>query len=237
MNPDEPQTIQIQSDSQEQTMRLAASIARRLKPGDLVALEGPLGSGKTCFVRGLAAGLGIDPDQVSSPTFVICQEYTPPPESPESQEPPVPPEPTKAQTAFDGPVLTHIDAYRLAGPDDLASIGWDELIESAESIIALEWPSKVAGALPSKRIEIAFAHVDLTTRDLTINAPADLADRIRHLADPYPRRCKTCNKPIDSNDEYFPFCTNRCRLADLNQWFKGSYSVSRPIEEDDLYQE
>ena len=55
----------------DETETLAARLAPHLRPGDVVALAGPLGSGKTCFVRGLAAGLGLDPAQVSSPTFVI----------------------------------------------------------------------------------------------------------------------------------------------------------------------
>ena len=66
--------LTITTRGEDETCRLARRLAERLLPGDVVALIGPLGAGKTCFVRGLASGLGIDPAEVSSPTFVLCQE-------------------------------------------------------------------------------------------------------------------------------------------------------------------
>ncbi|MGZ6988638.1 MAG: tRNA (adenosine(37)-N6)-threonylcarbamoyltransferase complex ATPase subunit type 1 TsaE, partial [Thermoanaerobaculia bacterium] len=65
------------SASEEDTRRLGADLARRLSPGDVVLLEGELGAGKTAFVKGLAAGLGLDPDDVSSPSFALVHEYGP----------------------------------------------------------------------------------------------------------------------------------------------------------------
>src|SRR5688572_12984790 len=132
--------MSFQSSSEQQTIDLAAALAQRLIPGDIIALEGPLGSGKTCFVRGLARGLGIDPTQVSSPTFIIVHEY-------------------EAR-------LYHLDAYRLQGgtPEELESIGWTELLHAAAgrndenggaggtggAVIAIEWPSRIGLALPGK---------------------------------------------------------------------------------------
>ncbi|MCZ6836842.1 MAG: tRNA (adenosine(37)-N6)-threonylcarbamoyltransferase complex ATPase subunit type 1 TsaE [Planctomycetota bacterium] len=215
MNPDSTTTIQIQSNDERQTMSIAASIARHLRPGDFLALEGPLGSGKTCFVRGLAQGLGLDPDQVSSPTFVLRHEY-------EKDGDPA------------SPVLTHIDAYRLSSHEDLESIGWEELVKGDRSIVAIEWASRIAQAIPSNRIDVAFAHLDIDQRDLAISAPKDMMDRIEHLADTALARCTQCGQEVASNADTFPFCSKKCRLLDLGKWFRGDYRVSRLIEEDDI---
>ena len=222
MSPERPRTIQIQSDSAKETVAIAASIARRLRSGDVLALEGPLGAGKTCFVRGLALGMGIDPAAVSSPTFVIRHEY----EAPASG--------TGGGGGDDGVTLVHIDAYRLRSIDDLESIGWDELLESQDAIIAVEWAGRIADALPGRRIDVAFAHLGESSRDIALSAPAELADRISHLADTAPARCPTCGQEVAHDGETYPFCSKRCRMADLGRWFTGSYQVSRPVEEDDL---
>jgi tRNA threonylcarbamoyladenosine biosynthesis protein TsaE len=149
--------VTVHSQSEEQTMALAARIALVLRPGDIVTLEGPLGSGKTCFVRGLARGLGIDPSSVSSPTFIIRQEYV----------------------SSSGVILTHLDGYRLNGPEDLESIGWDELIESAASIVAIEWPSRFGEALAkSASLAVAFEHVSVTERELTFEIAGDALESI-----------------------------------------------------------
>lgn len=205
-------TVQIQTDSEQQTMALASSLARRLQGGDVVTLDGPLGSGKTCFVRGMAIGLGIDPGEVSSPTFVIRHEYAAP----------------------SGPSLTHLDAYRIHDPDELESIGWEELLQSSSTIIAIEWAGRITSALPAGTINVTFAHLGLTSRDLTLRTSGEKADRIEHLVDESPTRCRICGTIIAPEDLLFPFCSTRCRMVDLGQWFTGTYRVERPIEEDDL---
>ncbi len=145
----------------EATMRLAAELASRLVPGDLLALDGPLGSGKTCFVRGLAGGLGIDPREVSSPTFVLCHEYA----------------------GRDGLTLAHLDAYRLSGPEELETIGWDDLLAVPGTILAIEWPSRIASALEGRAvIEIIFEHVDDHTRRIEFRIPESLRDRLEGFA-------------------------------------------------------
>lgn len=132
-----------------ETMALAARLARDLRPGDLITLAGELGAGKTCFVRGLAEGLGLNPGHVSSPTFVMVQEYTP-------------------ETGF-GVTLVHVDAYRISSEDDLASIGWEDLCEG-NTIVALEWPERIASDLSDERIEIELEHIDDQTRRIVIHA-------------------------------------------------------------------
>lgn len=118
----------------EDTEAYACVFAERLEPGDVVALEGDLGAGKTCFVRGLAQGLGIDPSDVSSPTYVSMQRYG------------------------GGRVpLVHVDAWRMHGEADLDTIGWDEIVGSRDAVIAIEWPSRVLAALPARRIDVTLA--------------------------------------------------------------------------------
>ena len=118
-------TVRRTSPSEDETLRLAAALGEQLRGGELISLEGQLGSGKTCFVRGLAAGLGLDATEVCSPSFIICREYS------------------------DSRLkLVHVDAFRLKGPHDLDAIGWDELLESDDHVIVVEWPSRIREALP-----------------------------------------------------------------------------------------
>jgi tRNA threonylcarbamoyladenosine biosynthesis protein TsaE len=95
------------------TEALAARLAAGLRPGDLIALDGPLGAGKTAFVRGLATGLGVDPRVVKSPTFVLHHVYGAPPR------------------------LHHLDLYRLGPGAAIGLLDLDSLLESAPA--AVEW--------------------------------------------------------------------------------------------------
>ena len=226
----------LRSTSEQHTLAYAKAMAQRLQPGDIVALEGPLGSGKTHFVRGLAEGLGIDPARVSSPTFVICQEYAPAAAGKGKG---------KAPAADRSPMtLVHIDAYRLNGAEELETIGWHELLASDDVVLAVEWPSRLGEALPERHIAISFEHLGEHARFLTIATPAELADRV---PDPAPfekaagtahtpqrqHRCRTCGRAIDESVPTYPFCSDRCRLADLGRWFNESYRTTRPVEADD----
>ncbi len=147
-------TVERTSHSETQTLQLAACLARQLSAGDVVCLEGPLGSGKTCFVRGLATGLGLDPTAVNSPTFVIWQRYQ------------------ETQAALS---LVHLDAFRLGGPDDLDSVGWEELLETPNTVIAVEWPSRITAALPARRIDVVMTHVGQSTRRIAVDTPPEIA--------------------------------------------------------------
>ena len=219
--------VELTSESEEQTRRIATAMASHLQPGDVIALEGPLGSGKTCFVRGLAEGLGINPRSVSSPTFIICQEYGA----------------SRGSTVLSAMRLIHIDAYRLNGPDDLESIGWHELIESGDAVIAIEWPSRIGSALPEERIEIDFQHEGPDERLLAVRVPPGHIEMLEHLQSVTegsrsgPAGCRTCGKPVDRGASTFPFCSERCRLADLGKWFNEGYRMSRPVEEDEELEE
>lgn len=141
MNADE-RDLALHTADASQTAAAGAAIGRCCAAGDVIALEGELGAGKTQLVRGLAEGLGLDPRQVSSPTFVLVQEYEPADASPGT------------------PVLVHIDAYRLGSDDDLASIGWhghgEELREGA--VVAVEWASLIEHALGEDVLWVRIAH-------------------------------------------------------------------------------
>lgn len=226
INPDElvpmRKLIDFQSDSPDQTLALGAALGRRLQSGDLLALEGPLGSGKTCLVRGIAGGLGLDSGSVSSPTFIICQEYS---------------KPDRDLKSDPSITLVHIDAYRLNGPDELETIGWSELIAAPNTIIAVEWPSRIEAALPAERIRIDLAHLGEHSRSIVISAPDSAAQRMENVdlperSSPH-ARCRTCGKDIAESMPTFPFCSLRCRMADLGRWFSEGYRLSRPVQAND----
>lgn len=139
--------------------RLAAVLPRRV----VLALEGDLGAGKTTFVKKLAAAIGIDPRNVTSPTFTLVHEY------------PVPATARADQPAW----LVHVDAYRLTGLADLETIGWEELL-ARDGWLAIEWPQRVAPALPHDRITIAIDVTGPETRRIHLtDATGDLVAQLQ----------------------------------------------------------
>jgi tRNA threonylcarbamoyladenosine biosynthesis protein TsaE len=111
------------SGSESDTRAIAARMAERLQPGTVLTLSGDLGAGKTAFVRGLAEGLGIDPLEVTSPTFTLVHEYR------GGRLP-----------------LVHVDLYRLESAD-LDEIGLDPDL-AAEGVVAVEWPERLSRPVP-----------------------------------------------------------------------------------------
>lgn len=129
--------------SEEETRAIAHEFAATLKSGDVLLLAGDLGAGKTTFVKGLAAGLGIDPAEVSSPTFTLLHEYR-------------------------GGRLTlyHADLYRLdkTATEDL---GLEET-GVRDGVLAIEWPDRLTHDMPGARL-VRIELVDDATRRITIN--------------------------------------------------------------------
>lgn len=118
--------------SEEETRALGRELAEGIATDATLSLEGPLGAGKTCFVQGLAKGLGLDPDMVSSPTFTLVHEY------PGGRLP-----------------LVHFDLYRLNSEQELAGLGYEEYFQSP-GIRAIEWGDKFPGALFAGTWRIRF---------------------------------------------------------------------------------
>ena len=130
----------VETHSPEETWALAAALADELGPGTVMALHGDLGAGKTCFVQGLAAALGID-EPITSPTYTLIGEY-------EGRLP-----------------LHHIDLYRLSGPEEALGLGLEEYFD-ANGITAIEWAERAEGLLPPGLLHIQIT-VDDTTEART----------------------------------------------------------------------
>ena len=123
----------VESANEQDTRRAGAELAKQLAPGDAVLLEGDLGAGKTVFVKGLAEGLGLDPDDVTSPSFALVHEYGP---------------------AGRPPALVHADLYRLPpGGGPVEDLGLDA---RGDAILAVEWPRPPLTALDAWRVTIAI---------------------------------------------------------------------------------
>ncbi len=129
--------MEILSPSAEHTIDLGRKIGRLAQAGQFICLDGPLGTGKTQLVRGLAAGCGVaDLTVVCSPTYVMLNIYPADSATPQAR------------------TLYHLDAYRIQSAEDFQAIGFDELLDQ-DGIIVLEWASKVPQLLPPDRLSIA----------------------------------------------------------------------------------
>ena len=155
----------------DDTLRFGRTLGRRLRPADVVALHGELGAGKTQLVRGIADGLGLDPRQVSSPTFVMMQEYEPVAGAVRAS-PPAPPDDGKDRSF----ALFHLDAYRIGGPDDLESLGFDDELR-ATGVSVVEWGGRIAAALGPDVLHLRLYHTGDGTRtlDMTGSGPRSAA--------------------------------------------------------------
>lgn len=132
----------ITSHSEAETIDAGRALAAELRPDDVVLLTGDLGAGKTAFVKGLAEGLGVDPLEVSSPTFTLIQEYR-------------------------GGRLTlhHIDLYRLM-PREVDDLGLEELVISG-AVVAVEWPDRWT-RVPAHAVRVELRAVGENDRAISI---------------------------------------------------------------------
>jgi tRNA threonylcarbamoyladenosine biosynthesis protein TsaE len=155
----DPAAVVVRCDSEDATDRAAAAFADQLSPGDVVALEGTLGAGKTRFVRGVAAALSGDGSSVNSPTFGLVQHY-------------------------DGDLpLVHIDAYRLSGDDEFDRMGGAELFD-LEAATFIEWSERIPASLPRERWIVSASHINESTREYRFRSThSDAVDRLRRLTD------------------------------------------------------
>ncbi len=138
-------TLEFTSRSPEQTRRLGMRLGGLLQPGDLICLSGDLGAGKTTLVQGVAQGWGTL-DSVSSPTFVLVNEYRRP----------------------DGSRLYHLDAYRMANYLEAEDLDLDRMEESGPLLI--EWPERIKEVLAPDRLWITLRWVADEQRELTFSS-------------------------------------------------------------------
>jgi tRNA threonylcarbamoyladenosine biosynthesis protein TsaE len=138
--------------SPDETRIAGASLAAVVLPGDVVSLSGDLGTGKTVFVQGLAAALGVM-ERVTSPTFTIHHQYT------------------------GRYTLSHVDVYRLGSFQEVLDLGLEELLST--SILVIEWGDAIAPLLPRRRLDVHLRSVDDTHREITFRpASGDWAHKL-----------------------------------------------------------
>ena len=217
------------STSEGYTEALGRGVGRALRSGDVVRLVGDLGAGKTTLVRAVAAGLGVEPGMVSSPTYVIVNQY-----------------PTGSAAARERGIveIVHADAYRLGSPEDLDSVGWDRLVEErslaarAGSVMLVEWPERIAGALPPPERcgVITIRAIDEHSRGLAIAMPESWSARPEAalLIEREPVRCPITREWVEPTNPAYPFASERAKMADLGKWFGGGYRISRDAGPDEL---
>jgi tRNA threonylcarbamoyladenosine biosynthesis protein TsaE len=135
--PKQDEQLVVRTASAEQTRALGRRLAGRLRPGDVLALGGTFGAGKTTLVQGIAEGLGSR-EWLASPSFALANEYLP------------------AETGVRLP-LFHLDLYRLGSAEEAFGIGLDEYVARA-GVLVVEWPVVGLEALPPDRVEIELGH-------------------------------------------------------------------------------
>ena len=136
------------SHSEDDTLALGTELGKKLRPGDIVAMYGDLGSGKTRLVAGIARGMGIGA-RVSSPTFTVVNEY----------EGAVP--------------LFHFDMYRLGSAEELFEIGWEDYLGRG-GVCCVEWSENVEEAFPEDTIRVVFRKTSDNDREITVTGGPEL---------------------------------------------------------------
>ncbi len=149
-------TLDFISHSAAQTRRLGARLGELLRSGDVIWLEGELGTGKTCLVQGIGQGLKVT-ESITSPTFILVNEYHPPPPK---------------------PVLYHIDLYRL---DDAAKeindLGFEDYLYG-QGVCVIEWADRGRAALPAECLRISLHHISETKRGIRMTAVGERYQRL-----------------------------------------------------------
>jgi tRNA threonylcarbamoyladenosine biosynthesis protein TsaE len=136
-----------------ETEALGARIAAALRPGDLIALGGDLGAGKTTLARAILSALGVT-EAMPSPTFTLVQRYDTP-----------------------SLVVHHYDLYRIEDPRELDELGLEEALDQGAALI--EWPERAGGRLPDDRLNLSLTMTDVHSRCADVSGPARWAPVFR----------------------------------------------------------
>ena len=196
----------------DQTIAVGRRFGALMRPGDVAALSGTLGAGKTTFVRGVAQALGVDASLVASPTYVVMHEY-----------------PGERMG------LIHVDAYRLSSADDVDSLGWDRALRG-EVAMVIEWPDRIADAINDKvTARVTITPTGETSRRIEFDLPETwrVREGAMRLAASLDVVCPVTGRPVPADSPTWPFADERARLTDLHRWFSGQYLLSRPMEQAD----
>jgi tRNA threonylcarbamoyladenosine biosynthesis protein TsaE len=153
----DPNVVEFVSGSPSQTMRLGERLGRLLHGGEVICLEGNLGSGKTCLAQGIGRGWGAS-DDLTSPTFTLIHELRRPQD--------------KAR-------LYHIDLYRIEKEAEAWMLGLTDLMDTTASVL-IEWPERAPSLLPSDRLWIKLEYLDDTRRRMSFNATDELHLKLLH---------------------------------------------------------
>jgi len=144
--------LTIRTTSADETTALGERLGKQLRPGDVIALFGDLGAGKTTLTKGIAVGLGLDAD-IHSPTFTLIHEH------------------------MGAVALYHVDLYRLSREQEVETLGLEEYIYS-DGVTVIEWADKMKSMLPSQRLDITLRMRGDTERELILESESERMTRI-----------------------------------------------------------
>lgn len=153
MSDPDPPDLMVGTARAEETEALGERIGTALEGPLVITLQGPLGSGKTVFVRGLGRGLGIPPDEISSPTFVLCHEH-------EGRLP-----------------LFHFDAYRIVRVEEFSGIGFAEYLNSG-GVVVVEWAERIRPLVSVFRLDVVIRVVSDFGREIHLRGHGEEASRV-----------------------------------------------------------
>lgn len=151
-------SIDILSYSEAETIALGTRIGSRLQPGDLLLLLAPFGAGKTHLTKGIAAGLGADPNEVNSPSFVIINQYA-------------------AGALHRRMPIFHVDLYRVETSHDLGTVGIEECLND-DGVCVIEWGERAADWLPDERLVVKITETGPTSRRLRLIPQGERYERL-----------------------------------------------------------
>jgi tRNA threonylcarbamoyladenosine biosynthesis protein TsaE len=144
-------TLEFVSRSPEQTRRLGARLGALLKGGEVICLEGSLGSGKTCLTQGIGRGWGVS-QTLTSPTFVLVREYARP---------------------GDAVKLYHVDLYRISGAQEALTLGIDEFVGDKQAICVIEWAERSHSLVPDEHLWVQLEFADPMRRAMYFTAQGE----------------------------------------------------------------